>query len=195
MKKIIITFALASLSTNSYGFDILALGTSNTNCKNAGQAYTSTLNDLLQQEKINATVINSGLDGDKPTFMQARLEQSIKANPNIKIVIFEPGPNEKNKRFNIGASGDILIYLREQKMITIYVSHQAIQSNEEASEMAKKYGAYYYGHWIKNVPIDKEHRQYDQPGQAGHMTVVGCQLWAKNMFSFIKEVLRARKIQ
>ena len=43
------------------------------------------------------------------------------------------------------------------------------------------------------MPIDKEHRQYDQPGQAGHMTVVGCQLWAKNMFSFIKEVLRAKK--
>ena len=195
MKKLIITFALVSLSINSFGFDILALGTSNTNCKNAGQAYTSTLNDLLQQEKINATVINSGLDGDKPTFMQARLEQSIKAYPNIKIVIFEPGPNEKNKRFNIGASGDILTYLREQKMTTIYVSHQAIQSSEEASEMAKNYGAYYYGHWIKNVPVDAQHRQYDQPGQAGHMTVVGCQLWAKNMLLFINEVLRARNIQ
>lgn len=195
MKKIIITFALASLSINSFGFDILALGTSNTNCKNADQAYTSTLNNLLQHEKINATVINSGIDGDKPTFMQDRLEQSIKANPNIKIVIFEPGPNEKNKRFNIGASGDILTYLQEQNMSTIYVSHQAIQSSEEASEMAKKYGVYYYGHWIKNVPVDAQHRQYDQPGQAGHMTVVGCQLWAKNMLLFINEVLRARNIQ
>jgi hypothetical protein len=195
MKKLIISLVLTLLSINSFGFEILALGTSNTNCKNADQAYTSTLNDLLRQEKINATVINAGVDGDKPTFMQARLEQSIKTNANIKMVIFEPGPNEKNKRFNAGASGDILAYLQEQKMPTIYVSHQAIQSSEEASEMAKKYGAFYYGHWIKNVPIDAEHRQYDQPGQAGHMTVVGCQLWAKNMFPFIREVLRARNIQ
>ena len=195
MKKIIIFLVLTLLSINSFGFEILALGTSNTNCKNADQAYTSTLNNLLRQEKINATVINAGVDGDKPTFMQARLEQSIKANPNIKIVIFEPGPNEKNKRFNIGASGDILAYLQEQKIPTIYVSHQAIQSNDEASEVAKKYGAYYYGHWIKNVPIDAEHRQYDQPGQAGHMTVAGCQLWAKNMLPFVKEVLKARNIQ
>ena len=195
MKKIIISLVLTLLSINSFGFEILALGTSNTNCKNADQAYTSTLNNLLRQEKINATVINAGVDGDKPTFMQARLEQSIKTNANIKMVIFEPGPNEKNKRFNAGASGDILAYLQEQKMPTIYVSHQAIQSSEEASEMAKKYGAFYYGHWIKNVPIDAEHRQYDQPGQAGHMTVVGCQLWAKNMFPFIREVLRARNIQ
>jgi hypothetical protein len=195
MKKIIISLVLTLLSINSFGFEILALGTSNTNCKNADQAYTSTLNDLLGQEKINASVINAGVDGDKPTFMQARLEQSIKANPNIKIVIFEPGPNEKNKRFNISASGDILAYLQEQKIPTIYISHQAIQSNEDASEMAKKYGASYYGHWIKNVPIDAGHRQYDQPGQAGHMTVVGCQLWAKNMLPFIKEVLKARNIQ
>ena len=187
--------ALTLLSINSFGFEILALGSSNTNCKNADQAYTSTLNDLLRQEKITATVVNAGVDGDKPTFMQTRLEQSIKANPNIKIVIFEPGPNEKNKRFNIGASGDILAYLQEQKMPTIYVSHQAIQSSEEANDMAKKYGAYYYGHWIKNVPIDAEHRQYDQPGQAGHMTVAGCQLWAKNMLPLVKEVLKARNIQ
>ena len=194
MKKLIIFLFLSFILTKSFAFEIFALGTSNTNCKNADQAYTSTLNDLLAQDKINATVINAGIDGDKPTFMQARLEQSIKANPNIKIVIFEPGPNEKNKRFNIGASGDILAYLQEQKITTIYVSHQAIQSSEEASEMAKKYGAYYYGHWIKDVPIDVGHRQYDQSGQAGHMTVAGCQLWAKNMFLLLKQVIKDKNI-
>jgi hypothetical protein len=80
-------------------------------------------------------------------------------------------------------------------MPTIYVSHQAIQSSEDASEMAKKYGAYYYGHWIKNIPIDTAHRQYDQPGQAGHMTVVGCQLWAKNMMPMINQVIKEKNIQ
>lgn len=195
MKKRVISLALALFSINSFGFEIFALGTSNTNCKNADQAFTSTLNDLLRQEKISATVINGGVDGDKPSFMQTRLEQSIKANPNIKIVIFEPGPNEKNKRFNLGVSEDILAYLQKQKMPTIYVSHQAIQSSEEASEMAKKYGAYYYGHWIKNVPVDTGHRQYDQPGQAGHMTVVGCQLWAKNMLPLIEHVIQDKNLK
>lgn len=60
--------------------------------------------------------------------------------------------------------------------------------------MAKKYGAYYYGHWIKDVPIDVLYRQYDQPGQAGHMTVAGCQLWAKNMLPLLKKVIQDKNI-
>lgn len=194
MKRIFAFIFFGLLSVNSFGFEILAIGTSNTNCKNAGQAYTSSLNDLLAQDKINAVVINAGVDGDRPTFMQARLEQILKSNSKIKLVIFEPGPNESNKRFNVSASGDILAYLQEQKMPTIYVSHQAIQSNEEASEMAKKYDAFYYGHWIKNVPIDREHRQYDQ-ASGGHMTAVGCQLWAKNMMPTLKQVIKEKDIK
>jgi len=195
MLKLALLCIVLFIALPSYGFEIFALGTSNTNCKGAGQAYTSTLNDLLGQEKINAQVINSGVDGDKPTFMMTRLEQGLKANPNIKIVIFEPGPNERNKSFNLGPSEEILTYLQKINMPTIYVSHQAIQSSEDASEMAKKYGAYYYGHWIKNVPIDTAHRQYDQPGQAGHMTVAGCQLWAKNMMPMINQVIKEKNIQ
>lgn len=194
MIRLVPTFIALFIACPTYGFEILAIGTSNTNCKNAGQSYTATLNEFLTQEKVNATVINAGVDGDRPTFMLARLEQNIKANSNIKIVIFEPGPNEKNKRFNVGASGDILAYLQEQKIPTIYVSHQAIQSNEDASEMAQKYGAYYYGHWIKNVPIDREHRQYDD-GSAGHMTPLGCQLWAKNLFPMLKQVILEKNIK
>jgi hypothetical protein len=195
MLKLALLCIVLFIALPSYGFEIFALGTSNTNCKGAGQAYTSTLNDLLGQEKINAQVINSGVDGDKPTFMMTRLEQGLKANPNIKIVIFEPGPNERNKSFNLSPSEEILTYLQKINMPTIYVSHQAIQSSEDASEMAKKYGAYYYGHWIKNVPIDTAHRQYDQPGQAGHMTVAGCQLWAKNMMPMINQVIKEKNIQ
>ena len=93
MLKLALLCIVLFIALPSYGFEIFALGTSNTNCKGAGQAYTSTLNDLLGQEKINAQVINSGVDGDKPTFMMTRLEQGLKANPNIKIVIFEPGLN------------------------------------------------------------------------------------------------------
>lgn len=195
MKKITISLALALLSINSFAFEIFALGTSNTNCKGAAQAYTTRLNELLAQDKINATVVNSGVDGDRPAFMMTRLEQGLKANPNIKIVIFEPGPNERNPRFNLGPSEEILAYLQKMGIPTIYVSHVLIQSNEEAQTLATKYGAHYYGHWVKDVPTNTTNRQYDQPGQPGHMTVAGCQLWANNMFPFIKEVMKARNIQ
>jgi hypothetical protein len=195
MKKLIIFLLLSSISINSFGFEIFALGTSNTNCKGADQAYTNTLNDLFIQEKINVQVINAGVDGDKPAFMMNRLEQGLKSHPNIKMVIFEPGPNERNPSFNLGPSEEILSYLQKIKMPTIYVSHSLIQTNEEGQALATKYGAYYYGHWNKDVPTNSTYRQYDQPGSAGHMTVAGCQLWAKNMFPFIKQVMKAVNIQ
>ncbi len=195
MKKQIILFALALFSLNSYGFEIYALGTSNINCKGAEQAFTNSLNDMFAQEKANVKIINAGVDGDVPAFMMQRLEQGLKNNSDIKMVIFEPGPNERNKKFNLEPSAQILAFLQKINMPTIYVSHIWLQNNEEAQEFATKYGAYYYGHWTKDVPNNTTNRQYDQPGRAGHMTVAGCQLWAKNMFPFIKEVMKARNIQ
>jgi hypothetical protein len=196
MKKLIILLFLSLLSLNTFGFEIFALGTSNTNCKNSGQAYTTRLNELLAQDKINAAVINAGVDGDRPAFMMTRLEQGLKANPNIKMIIFEPGPNEKNPRFNLGPSEEILAYLQKQNMPTIYVSNSWIQSNDEAQEFATKYGAYYYGHWTKNIPTDSEHRLFDMPGGGGgHMTVVGCQKWAQYMLPTIKQVIKEKNIK
>ena len=183
------------LSTKSFAFGIFALGTSNTNCKGAGQAYTTGLNELLAQDKIDATVINAGVDGDRPQFMMPRLEQGLKANPNTKIVIFEPGPNERNKSFNLVASEEILKYLQVIKMPTIYVSYEAIESNDEAEQRAKKYGAYYYGEWRQGVPVDRDHRQFDMGSRGGHMTVQGCQLWAKNMKPLILRVIKEKNIQ
>jgi hypothetical protein len=196
MRKLIISLALTTLSINSFGFEIFALGTSNTNCKNSGQAYTATLNELLAKDKVNATVINAGVDGDKPIFMMTRLEQGLKANPNTKIVIFEPGPNERNPNLNLGPSEEILSYLQKQNIPTIYVSHGWIQRNEEAQALATKYGAYYYGHWNKNIPTDTEHRLYDMPGSgAGHMTVLGCQKWAQYMLPLIKQATQEKNIK
>jgi hypothetical protein len=196
MKKIIIPLALALISINSFGFEIFALGTSNTNCKNSGQTYTATLNALLAQDKINATVMNAGVDGDRPAFMMARLKQGLKTNPDTKIVIFEPGPNERNPRFNLGPSEEILAYLQKLNMPTIYISHVWIQSNDEAQALATKYGAYYYGHWNKNIPTDNDHRLFDMPGGGGgHMTVLGCQKWAQYMLPMIKQTIEEKDIK
>ncbi|QWD74248.1 hypothetical protein FD961_09335 [Polynucleobacter sp. TSB-Sco08W16] len=196
MKKIIISMVLSSLSMSSLGFEIFALGTSNTNCKNSGQAYTTRLNELLAQDKINANVINAGVDGDRPAFMMTRLEQGLVVYPNTKMVIFEPGPNEKNPRFSLGPSEEILAYLKKLNIPTIYVSTSVIQSDEEAQELATKYGAYYYGHWNKNIPTDSDHRLFDMPGGGGgHMTVVGCQKWAQYMLPTIKQVMKEKNIK
>lgn len=194
MKIIFVRLIFFLLPFNAYSFEIFALGTSNTNCKNAGQAYTNTLNELLSKEKIDAHVINAGVDGDKPIFMLNRIEQGLKAHPNIKIVLFEPGPNERRKDFNLESTEKILAYLKNKNMTSIYVSHSRVQNNEEAQALATKYGAFYYGHWNKDVPTDREHRQYDD-GSAGHMTVAGCQLWAKNIFPLIQQVIQGKGIQ
>ncbi len=195
MKKLIISLVLGLISINSFGFEIFALGTSNTNCKNAGQAFTVKLNELLAVDKIDAQAVNAGVDGDRPAFMMPRLEQGLKNYPNTKMVIFEPGPNERNPRFNLGPTEEILTYLQKIQMPTIYVSHKLIQSPEEASEMAKKYGAYYYGDWIQGVPVDRDHRQFDMGSSGGHMTVQGCQLWAKNMMPLILQVIKEKNIK
>jgi hypothetical protein len=80
-------------------------------------------------------------------------------------------------------------------MPTIYVSHSTIQSDEEADEMAKKYGAFHYGDWRKGVPLDREHRQFDMGSSGGHMTVQGCQLWAKNMLPLVEQVIKDKNLK
>ena len=129
---------LSLLSLNAYGFNIYALGTSNINCKGADQAFTNTLGDLFVQDKSNVKVINGGKDGDVPLFMLQRLEKALKDNSDIKIVIFEPGPNERNKSRNLEPSEKILAYLQKINMPTIYVSHVWLQNKEEA-QATKKY--------------------------------------------------------
>lgn len=193
MKSIFAILFVLFFSTNSFAFEILALGTSNTNCKNANAAYTNRLNELIVNHNIQAQVINGGLDGDRPVFMMDRMTGLI--NSNTKLIIFEPGPNELNKKWSLDATDKILDKLQKKNIPTIYVSHQLIESDEEAAERAKKYGAYYYGKWNKDVPTDREHRQYDQPGRPGHMTTQGCILWANNMIFLIKKVINERKIQ
>lgn len=172
--------------------DVFALGTSNTNCKNANQSYTRKLNELLKADGIN--VINGGSDGDKPIWMQARLQTALSSNPEIKLVIFEPGPNERNKEYSLKPSAEILSWLQEKKIPTIYVSHTLIQNFMEAPAFAKQFDAHYYGDWTRGIPLDREHRLYDQPGSPGHLSVKGCEIWAEQMAPLIKEVARKHNL-
>ena len=73
MQKIICFLIISLLSTHSFGFEIFALGTSNTNCRAGGYAFTNKLNQMLLANGIQANVVNAGVDGDKPVFMVNRL--------------------------------------------------------------------------------------------------------------------------
>lgn len=193
MKSISTILFVLFFSTNSFAFEILALGTSNTNCKNANAAYTNRLNELIVNHNIQAQVINAGSDGDKPVFMLERMKGLIK--PTTKLIIFEPGPNETNKAWSLEGADKVLENLQKQNIPTIYVSHQLIESDEAAAERANRYGAYYYGRWTKGVPVDRDHRQYDQPGRPGHMTAQGCILWANSMIHLIKQVISEHNLE
>lgn len=184
-----------AVATQAFAFEIFALGTSNTNCKNAGQAYTAKLNQLLGEHAINGHVINGGLDGDKPIWMLSRLKSALATGPDIKMVIFEPGPNELNKKWNLEPSAEILDFLKSQNIPTLYVSASRLQSEDEAADFAKSHGAHYYGHWNKGVPTDNLHRQYDIPGTPGHMTKLGCERWAGNLFPMLEQLINDYHLQ
>jgi hypothetical protein len=195
MKFIFALFASLFLSTNVLSFEILALGTSNTNCKGANQAYTKALNDMLEKDGIKATVINGGKDGDTPQFMMRRMSSLV--NSNTRLVIFEPGPNERDKQRNLADAERILDDLKKRQIPTIYVSHSVIESDLDALTRAQKYDAIYYGRWNLAVPTDREHRQYDQPhipNSAGHMTEKGCRLWASNIYPLIKRIIEEKMV-
>ncbi len=194
MNRLLIIAVLVFVSSVVNAFEIFALGTSNTNCKGVDRSkiFTVKLEELLHADGIDAKVINAGVDGDKPMWMLDRLQQGV--TDQTKIVLFEPGPNDRNKSSNVESSEKVLAALQKMNMPTIYISAPIIQTNSEAQETAAKYGAYYYGHWIKGVPVDRVHRQYDQ-SSGGHMTAEGCQLWASNIQPLVKHVIEERNIR
>jgi hypothetical protein len=189
MKFFYFVFFLFTFSTAN-AQEILALGTSNTNCKGVDRAfsYTVKLEQYLKEKGINIKVINAGVDGDEPKFMINRLPGLL--TPNTKLVIFEPGPNDRNKFTNVKSSEEILEILRNKSIPTVYVSHTWIQTDEEAQSTAQKFGAHFYGQWVKNIPRDRVHRQFDMGSSPGHMTSEGCILWAKQMADFVAPMLK-----
>lgn len=183
-----------TLSAKVSAFEILALGTSDTNCKGGDQFYTKTLNNLLTENKIDAEVINAGKDGDTPFFMLNRLKSSI--NEKTKIVIFEPGPNDRNKTANLKDTDKILKFLNEKNIKIIYVSNSIIENELEGFERAKKFNAYYYGNAARVIPKTRKYFAYDTlPGEYGHMTKEGCIFWAEMMYRLIETIISEKNSQ
>ena len=180
--------------TNAYAFDVLAFGTSAINCHGVprDQIFSVKLQGNLRADGIDATVVNAGQDGDLPMWMLKRLQPLL--TPTVKLVIFEPGPNAKNKEQTLPYAEEILAFLQKRQIATIYVSVGSFQNKEEAERMARKYGAFAYGHWAHDIPLDAKHFQFDQAqggkGRGGHLTAEGCALWARNMTPFVETVIK-----
>ena len=186
--------SFASFDANA--FDIFALGTSNLNCKGVPLENTVTvrLEKLLKEDGINARVINSAKNGDKPIYMVSRIQTALE-NPKIKIVLFEPGPNDKDKSSNIEYTEKILALIKEKNIPTVYFRTAQIQSEEEGEATAKKFNAIYYGNWTRDIPVDTEHRQYDTGIGAGHLASAGCVVWAKNIYPIVKKIITDNQIK
>ena len=201
MKKLIISIAFCLISINSFGFEIYASGASMTNCKNVDtpRKFTSQLENLLRAKGVNAVVVNGGVDGDKIPFIYRRMTEAI--NSDTRIVIYSSGGNISNESIKIEYVEKVLSFLKEKNIASILAVTAEEESmspeyNKENADLAKKYGAYYYGSISKNIPMTNEYWRGDRgAGAHGHMTAEGCELWAKNMLPLVLQVIKDKNIQ
>lgn len=190
-------FALIHLQTvaaeHQPDIEIVALGTSNTNCKNVQleDKFTTVLEKILNEQGIKVRVINGGVDGDTPRWMLKRAQELV--TDKTKIVLFEPGPNDTYKERSIRDSEKVIEWIKSKNIPIIYSSNNVIQSVAEGKEFSDKWGMTYYGPTFKGLLLDRAHRQYDMPGQAGHMTAKGCHMWASQMVPFVQLELEKTK--
>jgi hypothetical protein len=196
--RVVVGLLFLMICGSALAFDIYALGTSATNCKGVerDKIFPVRLEQFLRGDGYDATVINGGEDGDKPVWMIRRLDRVL--GSNVRLVIFEPGPNDRDGSSALEATEKILGILREHHMPAIYASNY-FQTPEEAADTAKKYDAYYYGPWSKGIPVDSEHWQFDfnmgGKGPGGHMTAAGCELVARQMVPLVEKVLLEKGIR
>ena len=180
-------------SENPSYIEIVALGTSNTNCKNVQieDKFTTALEKILNEQGVKARVINGGVDGDTPKWMLKRAQELV--TDKTKIVLFEPGQNDTYKERSIRDSEKIIEWIKTKNIPIIYSSINVVQNVTEAKEFSEKWGMTYYGSTFKGRPLNRDYRQYDTPGKAGHMTAKGCHLWATQMASFVQLELEKSK--
>jgi len=189
---------LALAGGRAFAFEILAIGTSGTNCQGVdrNKIYPVKLQEILRRDGLaDATVINAGIDGDRPVWMFKRLPAAF--NANTRLVIFEPGPNDPDPAFALDYTQKALAFLRERNLPTIYISSPKLQPGEQAAATAAQYGAYYYGPYAKDVPRDSKYwlgdseKQFGGSGKGwgGHMSAEGCALLAQNIAPLVEKVL------
>jgi hypothetical protein len=195
--SVVSSLSILLLCGTAQAFDIYALGSSATNCKGVDRdkTFPAKLQEILRGHGLDATVVNGGIDGDRPVWMFKRLPAALGAN--TRMVIFEPGPNDPDKAYAVEYAEKTLAFLRERNMPTIYVSNPKMQTEGEGAATAQKYGAAYFGAYAAGIPVDREHWQFDNDksfggsgkGAGGHLTAAGCLIVAQRMAPLAEKVL------
>lgn len=182
---------LAAGLASAEPIQIVAVGTSATNCKGVAgdKSFPVVLESLLKANSIDATVKNAGIDGDKPFFMFDRMKNR-EVNSKTQLVIFESGPNDRNVSAAVEYTEKSLAWLQEKHIPTIYVAFRIIQTEDQARATAEKFGATYYGWWGKDVPKADGNYQGD-----GHMSAKGCELWARSMLPLVSDLIAKSNIK
>jgi hypothetical protein len=201
MNKLILAIAILLISPLTLAFEIYAVGASYVNCKNVDtpQKFTSQLELLLKAKNINATVINGGVDGDKIPFIYNRMVENI--NPETRIIIYQAGGNMPGDWIKMQYLDKTLSMAVSRNIAVIAFGSTEYISPEFAMEhksLTDKYGGYYYGSIIKDIPLTGEYWQMDKVRASmphGHMTAKGCQLWAENMLPIVLQAIRDYNIK
>jgi len=193
---------LMLLCSTAQAFEIYALGSSATNCEGVDRdkIYPAKLQEILRGHGLDATVVNGGINGDRPVWMFKRLPAAI--NADTRLVVFEPGPNDPDKKYAVEYAEKTLAFLRERNMPTIYISNPRMQNQSEAAATAQKYGAAYFGGYAQGIPVDHEHWQFDNDksfggtgkGAGGHLTAAGCLMVAQRMAPLVEKVLQEKGV-
>jgi hypothetical protein len=199
---IAVLIAATPAIAHAQAFEIYALGTSATNCKGVDRdkIYPVKLQEILRSHGLQATVVNGGIDGDRPVWEFKRLPAALTAN--TRLVIFEPGANDPDPKYAIEYAEKTLASLRDRNMPTIYISNSKMQTEGEGAALAQKFGAYYFGPYAKDIPLDREHWQFDNEkafggtgrGAGGHLTAAGCLIVAQRMAPLVERVVAEKGI-
>jgi acyl-CoA thioesterase-1 len=192
MKRIVLLFlCLWLLSASAFGeeINIVALGASGTYGKGVArnEAFPSQIEAMLKAEGHNIRVTNAGISGNTTSDMVSRLDRDVPEG--TQIVIFQPGSNDQrrsNKRHIASSAGDTsgnvetaIRRLKERRIEVILFQF----SGGEGKDVAKKYGALFYGSIYRDVP--KENILND--GQ--HLSPEGHAIVSKNMVPLIKQLM------
>ena len=97
----VLAVLLLSSSAEAAKIKIVAFGASHTYSKGVprGADYPAQLRRMLRAKGVNASVKNSGINGDTTGQMLRRLASAVPAG--TQIVIFQPGGNDRRKGVSI----------------------------------------------------------------------------------------------
>ena len=214
MIKIIIGITLYTCSFFSYAFNIYSTGGSIETCIKApsSKKFSTDLANLLKAKGLNADLIDGGSSQDYLPLLFRRLTESVNSKTRI-IIYVSPGGGYKHPEWQqLQYIEKVLIFAQEKNLATIVVLPEKSLTPDSSflqktDALVAKYGAYDYGSYAKNVPLDDQYWKYkinaarpipagaQEKGAKKYMSGAGCELWAENMLPLVMQVIEERNIQ